>query len=106
MLTSYAQLSITYEQHKTKTDWFNFLAAFIGSVASTLVMHPLDTIKTRLQVSGGTSSGSGSGKSDDKEEEEVDEVDAKDIDKQDDTNNNSEQRKEEAPIIATRKKFC
>lgn len=31
--------------------WFNFLAAFIGSVVSTLVMHPLDTIKTRLQVS-------------------------------------------------------
>ena len=31
--------------------WFNFLAAFIGSVASTVVMHPLDTIKTRMQVS-------------------------------------------------------
>lgn len=30
--------------------WFNFFAAFCGSVASTLVMHPLDTIKTRLQV--------------------------------------------------------
>lgn len=30
--------------------WFNYLAAFAGSVASTLVMHPLDTIKTRLQV--------------------------------------------------------
>lgn len=30
--------------------WFNYLAAFIGSVASTLVMHPVDTIKTRLQV--------------------------------------------------------
>ncbi|KAL9184598.1 hypothetical protein ACHAXT_012568 [Thalassiosira profunda] len=32
--------------------WFNYCAAFIGSVASTLVMHPLDTIKTRLQVKG------------------------------------------------------
>ena len=30
--------------------WFNYLAAFVGSVASTLVMHPIDTIKTRLQV--------------------------------------------------------
>ncbi|KAL7540088.1 hypothetical protein ACHAWF_006596 [Thalassiosira exigua] len=30
--------------------WFNYLAAFIGSVASTLAMHPLDTIKTRLQI--------------------------------------------------------
>mmetsp|Transcript_29134 Transcript_29134/g.61506 ORF Transcript_29134/g.61506 Transcript_29134/m.61506 type:complete len:527 (-) Transcript_29134:162-1742(-) len=30
--------------------WFNYLAAFVGSVASTLVMHPVDTIKTRLQV--------------------------------------------------------
>lgn len=30
--------------------WFNYLAAFIGSVASTLVMHPVDTIKTRMQV--------------------------------------------------------
>lgn len=30
--------------------WFNYFAAFCGSVASTLVMHPVDTIKTRLQV--------------------------------------------------------
>ena len=30
--------------------WFNYLAAFVGSCASTLVMHPVDTIKTRLQV--------------------------------------------------------
>ena len=81
------------------TDWFNFLAAFIGSVASTLVMHPLDTIKTRLQVSGGTSSGSsGSAKSDDDEGEE-DDGDMKDADKQEDANNDSEQTKEDAPII-------
>jgi len=33
--------------------WFNYLAAFCGSVASTLVMHPLDTIKTRLQLQKG-----------------------------------------------------
>ena len=98
MLTSYAQLSIT-NKHLC-TDWFNFLAAFIGSVASTLVMHPLDTIKTRLQVSGGTSSGSGSAKSDDDEEDDG-EGDMKDTDKQDDTNaeNSSEESKEEAPII-------
>jgi len=79
------------------------LAAFIGSVASTLVMHPLDTIKTRLQVSGGTSSGSRSSKSkSDEEEEEDGEADMKDTDKQDDTNadNSSESSiKEEAPII-------
>ena len=76
------------------------MAAFIGSVASTLVMHPLDTIKTRLQVSGGTSS-SGSGKSrSDEEGEEDDDGDTKDTDKQDGTNNsNSEGSKEEAPII-------
>jgi len=30
--------------------WFNYLSAFVGSVASTLVMHPVDTIKTRMQV--------------------------------------------------------
>jgi hypothetical protein len=30
--------------------WFNYLSAFVGSIASTLVMHPVDTIKTRLQV--------------------------------------------------------
>lgn len=30
--------------------WFNYLAAFIGSVASTATMHPVDTIKTRLQA--------------------------------------------------------
>jgi solute carrier family 25 (mitochondrial S-adenosylmethionine transporter), member 26 len=96
MLTSYAQLSIT-NKHLC-TDWFNFLAAFIGSVASTLVMHPLDTIKTRLQVSGGTSSGSGKSRSD--EEGEEDDGDTKDTDKQDGTNNsNSEGSKEEAPII-------
>ena len=69
-------------------------------MASTLVMHPLDTIKTRLQVSGGTSS-SGSGKSrSDEEGEEDDDGDTKDTDKQDGTNNsNSEGSKEEAPII-------
>ena len=67
-------------------------------MASTLVMHPLDTIKTRLQVSGGTSSGSGKSRSD--EEGEEDDGDTKDTDKQDGTNNsNSEGSKEEAPII-------
>jgi len=30
--------------------WFNYFAAFCGSVVSTLIMHPVDTIKTRLQV--------------------------------------------------------
>jgi len=30
--------------------WFNYFAAFCGSTVSTLVMHPIDTIKTRLQV--------------------------------------------------------
>jgi len=71
-------------------------------VASTLVMHPLDTIKTRLQVSGGTSSGSGSSKSKGSDEEEEGEGDIKDADKQDDTNNNNsleESSREEAPII-------
>ena len=38
-------------QLESQPYWFNFLAAFIGSVASTVVMHPLDTIKTRMQVS-------------------------------------------------------
>jgi len=98
MLTLYSSISNT-----NTIDWFNFLAAFIGSVASTLVMHPLDTIKTRLQVSGGTSSGSSgsssskSKSSDEEKEEEDGEGDMKDMDKQDDANNNSEQ--EEAPII-------
>ena len=31
--------------------WFNYLAAFLGSISSTLVMHPVDTIKTRLMIS-------------------------------------------------------
>lgn len=30
--------------------WFDYTAAFIGSVVSTSIMHPLDTIKTRLQT--------------------------------------------------------
>jgi hypothetical protein len=34
--------------------WFNYFAAFVGATVSTLVMHPLDTIKTRLQVGAGT----------------------------------------------------
>eukprot|EP00581_Thalassiosira_minuscula_P010827 CAMPEP_0183729452 /NCGR_PEP_ID=MMETSP0737-20130205/30320_1 /TAXON_ID=385413 /ORGANISM="Thalassiosira miniscula, Strain CCMP1093" /LENGTH=530 /DNA_ID=CAMNT_0025961641 /DNA_START=325 /DNA_END=1914 /DNA_ORIENTATION=+ len=37
--------------------FFNYLAAFIGSVASTLVMHPMDTIKTRMQVRGNMNGG-------------------------------------------------
>ena len=32
--------------------WFNYLAAFIGSLASTMVVHPIDTIKTRLMLRG------------------------------------------------------
>merc|ERR1719217_593954 len=28
-------------------DWFNYVAAFAASCVSTLVMHPLDTLKTR-----------------------------------------------------------
>lgn len=38
------------EQLEAQPYWFNYLAAFIGSLASTLIMHPVDTIKTRLQV--------------------------------------------------------
>jgi len=30
--------------------WFNYFAAFVGSTVSTLIMHPIDTIKTRMQV--------------------------------------------------------
>jgi len=30
--------------------WFNYFAAFVGSAVSTLIMHPIDTIKTRMQV--------------------------------------------------------
>ena len=32
--------------------WFNYIAAFVGSAISTLIMHPIDTIKTRLQIAG------------------------------------------------------
>lgn len=46
---------------ETQPYWFNYLAALIGSVASTLVMHPVDTIKTRLQVNS-----SGRGRREDK----------------------------------------
>mmetsp|Transcript_35862 Transcript_35862/g.78574 ORF Transcript_35862/g.78574 Transcript_35862/m.78574 type:complete len:546 (-) Transcript_35862:152-1789(-) len=33
-------------------DWFNYVAAFSASVISTLVIHPLDTIKVRLMTDG------------------------------------------------------
>ena len=107
--------------------WFNFLAAFVGSVASTCVMHPLDTIKTRLQVSGGKSrseSGlSGGGKvsgssakkskagkerkeSSDDEEEEDGDIKEKDKDKEDkgevkdkDKEQLQQQKEEQSPII-------
>ncbi|CAB9508317.1 Putative mitochondrial carrier protein PET8 [Seminavis robusta] len=49
--------------------WFNYLAAFIGSVASTLVMHPVDTIKTRLQIA--NNGGADKDDEDDDEEWEV-----------------------------------
>jgi len=42
------------EQLEAQPYWFNYLAAFVGSLASTLVMHPIDTIKTRLQVANQT----------------------------------------------------
>lgn len=43
--------------------WFNYFAAFVGSTVSTLIMHPVDTIKTRLQV--------GLGKDGDEEDNDV-----------------------------------
>ena len=109
--------------------WFNFLAAFVGSVASTCVMHPLDTIKTRLQVSGGKSrsdsglSGGGgvSGSSakklkagkegkessdDDDDDEEEGDIKEKDKDKDDkgevkdkDKEQFQQQKEEQSPII-------
>lgn len=45
---------------QTQPYWFNYLAAFIGSAISTLIMHPLDTIKTRLQVASSSSSSTSS----------------------------------------------
>ena len=40
------------ERLEAQPYWFDYGAAFLGSVGSTLIMHPLDTIKTRLQVRG------------------------------------------------------
>lgn len=44
--------------------WFNYFAAFVGSTVSTLIMHPLDTIKTRLQVGIGDEDGGEDGDGD------------------------------------------
>mmetsp|Transcript_18192 Transcript_18192/g.48024 ORF Transcript_18192/g.48024 Transcript_18192/m.48024 type:complete len:147 (-) Transcript_18192:441-881(-) len=33
---------------EAQPEWFGYVAAFGGSVVSTLIMHPVDTIKTRL----------------------------------------------------------
>ena len=49
-------------------DWFNYVAAFAGSVVSTLIMHPLDTLKTRAVASsakGGRAEGGGGDGGDD-----------------------------------------
>ena len=35
-------------QLESQPDWFNYFAAAVGSVVSTLIMHPIDTIKVRL----------------------------------------------------------
>ena len=32
---------------EAQPEWFNYFAAFMGAILSTLVMHPIDTIKTR-----------------------------------------------------------
>ena len=37
------------EMLESQPYWFDYFAAFVGSVMSTLIMHPVDTIKTRLQ---------------------------------------------------------
>jgi len=47
---------------QAQPDWFNYVAAFAGSVVSTLIMHPLDTLKTRAVASsakGGRAEGGG-----------------------------------------------
>jgi len=49
---------------QAQPDWFNYVAAFAGSVVSTLIMHPLDTLKTRAVASsakGGRAEGRGGG---------------------------------------------
>ena len=48
--------------------WVSFLAAAAGSVMSTLIMHPLDTLKTRLMASGGDSGSAEEGEEDEEGE--------------------------------------
>jgi hypothetical protein len=38
------------EKLEAQPAWFNYCAAFVGSVVSTSIMHPVDTIKTRLMM--------------------------------------------------------
>lgn len=44
------------EKLEAQPYWFNYLAAFLGSVCSTLVMHPVDTYKTRRQLASASES--------------------------------------------------
>ena len=41
------------EKLEAQPVWFNYFAAFIGSVVSTSIMHPVDTIKTRIMMNSG-----------------------------------------------------
>jgi solute carrier family 25 (mitochondrial S-adenosylmethionine transporter), member 26 len=51
------------ERLEAQPEWFNYFAAFCGSLTSTLMMHPVDTLKTRLQATKSSSN-------DDEEEQE------------------------------------
>lgn len=43
---------------EAQPDWFNYVAAFGASIVSTLIMHPVDTLKTRQISSAGGGDGS------------------------------------------------
>ena len=48
LLKTLKRRKVLLDKLEAQPEWVGYAAAFFGSIASTMVMHPVDTLKTRL----------------------------------------------------------